>query len=1160
MIRELRHLRCCADVENMNTAAASDPDDLFDLSPYGGAWEGVIEHLTDAANAPIVIQWIKTATLPPIPNLDPMMARSSYRVVSHVFQHFQVDQKPRTKLRAGLSMTPTERLNTYWFGQGNAGLHNFVHFAAQSIHAKPEEIVTLRDLEAVAPTLGFAASDLVGSLVLSSRWSRIQAEMAKTIDFDDFVQRHAAAIRQQLAKAVQDHCFFWDAVAKLPESTLELFVGELAAALTSNSKKLRTAALKRAETVRYGALMPELRAIAKTGNPAQRRLAAESLLALAPQKDHQETFRWIIDELTADRSAKVRELVAALSEVPSEGAIEAPPLPEMTIPPISPDSEAAIQRLAKNYHDRAEDFLLVLAGREPTNPYFTGVDAMARGLQAEPKLGQHLTAGHAARLILTRPHMLRYGRGAAELMEKTALVQPLEFHSVAILDGRVEDIAFEAVCSLMTYVPALWPPQVLQEFALYNLARIERYLETPTSSFEFERCSLYALLELLDPLPAATESALVKAAVDGFKADREWSWKMVDVRHADRVTQFLADGKADVRIGAAEWLRAHPTPAAIQPLRMAIRKEKQDKAKAIMLMALEEQGESLEEFLSPDTLLADAQKALAKKNAIPKAMEWLNVDSLPIMTWRDGRPVDPTIIKWFCATAVRNKSAEPSPILRRHLSNMDDAAVRRLGSTLFDLWVNEDLRTVTEEEAQATAEKRASQYLSYAQQHPNQPVWAQYTGQSVEQVAATLIGNYRDRLAGSATSSKGLLAVVAASAGSEVAERAFNYLKTHRGHRLSQGKAVLQMLAWIDTPSTVQVVMAVSTRFRPKGLQQEATKQAELLAARHGWTLDDLADRSVPSGGFAGNGRQLITYGERSFTAHLADDLSVTLVNDQTGKTIRSLPTGKRNEDADLIKDVKKDFAAAKKELKSAAKLQPDRLHLAMCVQRSWTTDDFALYFLQHPVMSRLAARVVWVAHSPDGSMVSFRPLTDGTLLSADDDETELPTGAIITIAHDEVLPAEGSQWVEHFADYEVHPLLAQFGRPNPATVGDQRVVDEFEGHVIDALKLRGQMNRLGWQLGQGQDAGWVYELFKPVPSFDARAVLSITGVNPYPEPHETALLKLYVTPSDSRNSEAEALPLADLPRILVRELYAEVAAIAAAGTGFDPDYRKKTP
>ena len=75
------------------------------------------------------------------------------------------------------------------------------------------------------------------------------------------------------------------------------------------------------------------------------------------------------------------------------------------------------------------------------------------------------------------------------------------------------------------------------------------------------------------------------------------------------------------------------------------------------------------------------------------------------------------------------------------------------------------------------------------------------------------------------------------------------YVKQWYGHRAAQCKALLQVLAWIDHPSATQVVLSVANRFRTKGIQEEALRLCQLLAERKGWTMDELADRTIPTAG-----------------------------------------------------------------------------------------------------------------------------------------------------------------------------------------------------------------------------------------------------------------------------------------------------------------------
>src|SRR5262249_32311657 len=400
-----------------------------------------------------------------------------------------------------------------------------------------------------------------------------------------------------------------------------------------------------------------------------------------------------------------------------------------------------------------------------------------------------------------------------------------------------------------------------------------------------------------------------------------------------------------------------------------------------------------------------------------------------------------------------------------------------------------------EAESRAT-QTASSHYQWYCSQ--NGP----YPGMSMDQVKATLLSAYVKIPAGSAAASKGLLAVVAASGGRDVVPSAERYLTEWYGQRAAQGKALIAMLAWVDHPNAIQLVLSIGSRFRTKSFQEEAVRLAGELAERKGWTVDELADRTIPTAGFDDDGVLELPYGPRTFTAVLRPDLTVQLL-DPDGKLIKALPAPRQSDDADRAKESKKAFSAAKKELKSIATLQTQRLYEAMCTQRSWSAEDWGRYLLRHPVVGPAVRRIVWTATSDDGGSMVFRPLDDGSLTDADDNEVDLPARSPVKVAHDSVLsPDEVAQWSAHLADYEVTPLFQQFGRGVHAItpqMRQKREITDFTGYVLEAFALRGRAGKLGYTRGQTEDAGWFYTYEKHFPTLDIMAIVSFTG-NPLPE------------------------------------------------------------
>jgi hypothetical protein len=112
------------------------------------------------------------------------------------------------------------------------------------------------------------------------------------------------------------------------------------------------------------------------------------------------------------------------------------------------------------------------------------------------------------------------------------------------------------------------------------------------------------------------------------------------------------------------------------------------------------------------------------------------------------------------------------------------------------------------------------------------------------------------------------------------------------------------------------VILSVANRFRTKGIQEEAMRQCEQLAVRKGWTLDQLADRTIPTCGLDDSGTLELDYGSRTFTVSLSEDMAVVVVN-QNGKSVASLPDANQSDDAEKVRQAKSALSTARKELKS---------------------------------------------------------------------------------------------------------------------------------------------------------------------------------------------------------------------------------------------------
>jgi len=389
---------------------------------------------------------------------------------------------------------------------------------------------------------------------------------------------------------------------------------------------------------------------------------------------------------------------------------------------------------------------------------------------------------------------------------------------------------------------------------------------------------------------------------------------------------------------------------------------------------------------------------------------------------------------------------------------------------------------------------------------------------------------------------------------------------------------LLIMLGQIPERSCIQVLLSIGNRFRTKGIQEEAKRQAEFVAEREGWTMDELADRTIPTSGFDENGFQEVDYGPRQFAVTLRDDFSIEIKNPD-GKVVKSLPNPSKSDDEELATANKKAFNAAKKELKEVQKMQKSRLYEALCIQRQWRYEDWDEYLNKHPIVGLYCQSLVWrvVSDPNDANATTFRPMPDRTLTDYKDEEVEILPDTPVALAHSSVVSqAIADGWLQHFEDYEVTPLFQQFGREQfelTDETRDKRKIDDYSGYMIDTFTLRSAALKAGFKRGPAEDAGMFSIYLKEFAAQRVRVILEFTGSYLPEENIKAALLSIYFDemPPPGQNDEVNgyrygmyasgsdnSMRLGEVPPVLLTEAWNDIKKIAAAGGGYDAEWKKK--
>jgi hypothetical protein len=1042
-----------------------------------------------------------------------------------------------------------------------------------------------------------------------------QLMLSDVVGYPAMLDRHLEAVRPLLSGSVAQRLHALLMLEKAEASTVVRLLPEIVDMAVSNSKQVRSAAEPFVRRAGKPAFAP-LGEVARNGKPEQRMYALKLVHAISRALQDEEMQRFARDTAAADKAPSVAALI---QEWDSEqgSADDGEPRYEYDMPRITwtvaltpdlsvkldsvwkgiNDSICKANRQAQEYHQR----MLAQGHKYPLHQTGLYPDSDLHDLRA------YLASDKAAppqRKNDRRPNWqyigpALHGLATAEGMTPVALLKMLMFFDLAAdkdgllnpasmafngmhraigkptlleLSQMLEETGHSGSALLRSYCHAWgdpiacdWSREAVWPFFAHHLDAVIQLLTGGTpADYWFSRTGLFRAAATLPRPPATVVNALFTLALGPGKSDRPAAQEALAGHPGKevRIIAALADGKADTRAVAAQWLARLRHVPAVPALEAALKKEKHDLAKGAMLDALEALGQPVDKYLDRAALAAEAANTLSK--GLPKDLEWFPWSALPEVRWADtGALVGADLLRWMMVQAVKQKQPEPNTVLRKVCALFEPRDRERFGQFILETWLREDVRPISPDQAMTLARNQAqsthqsmTQYPQYYQNDPN-------LGRSVEELTAIYLPGCLRQPAGSANGSKGLLALVAACACERAAAPVARYLKEWYGSRAAQGKALIAMLAWIDHPSATQLMLSIGSRFRTKSFQEEATRQATALAERKGWTLSELADRTIPTAGFDDGGELELRYGTRSFTARLLPDFKVELTNPD-GKKIAALPEPRQDDDAELAKDAKKALSAAKKEIKSIVDLQTDRLYEALCTERDWSFEDWDMYINRHPVLRHLVQRLIWVEVEEGRVLRSFRPLDDGTLTDVDDEEVKPAADARIRLAHDSLLDGDQiARWQQHLADYEIVPLFQQMGKgiyllPEKAAGSDS--IKDFEGHLIEAFALRGRALKLGYTRGAAEDGGWFHVYEKRFPTLGVQAVIEFTG-NPLPEENRTvALLSLSFASTASASSwQRASLPLNKVPKVLLSECYNDLRLIAAEGTGFDPEWQKKS-
>jgi hypothetical protein len=216
-----------------------------------------------------------------------------------------------------------------------------------------------------------------------------------------------------------------------------------------------------------------------------------------------------------------------------------------------------------------------------------------------------------------------------------------------------------------------------------------------------------------------------------------------------------------------------------------------------------------------------------------------------------------------------------------------------------------------------------------------------------------------------------------------------------------------------------------------ENLQAEASKALGKAAKKQKISRLDLYDQLIPDFGLTEVGLTL-DVGVRSYLVTVFGDLSLRVLNKETGRITKSMPKARKDEDPEKRIIAENKYKYLSRNIKKVAKQQAERMEEAVILQRKWSYRQWKKLFLEHPLLSIMSQAYIWQYGSKKkNTLSSFRISEDKSLIDVEDQEQTFKASDKIWLWHPvNATDEERHAWIEHMQDYNLSSNIQQLTLP----------------------------------------------------------------------------------------------------------------------------------
>jgi hypothetical protein len=254
---------------------------------------------------------------------------------------------------------------------------------------------------------------------------------------------------------------------------------------------------------------------------------------------------------------------------------------------------------------------------------------------------------------------------------------------------------------------------------------------------------------------------------------------------------------------------------------------------------------------------------------------------------------------------------------------------------------------------------------------------------------------------------------------------------------------IVPVLAAIGSDAAVMELATIAARQKNDWMKQNVDARLVEIAAKRGWSIDELDERMTPTCDLEADGSRVFDYGSRKFRVGFDEHLA-PFVTDEEGATHRALPPARAKDDKEKVKAAQRAWTDLKEDVEVGGGRRIAVLERALASGRRWRAEDFHALWIDHAFARHIARRVVFAVQA-GADVRAFRVAEDGTLADAEDAAVTLDEGAEIVVAHPiDLDDATRARWHRVLEDYMIIQPFVQLERPIFRLTSDEESKSEI--------------------------------------------------------------------------------------------------------------------